>query len=435
MAKGGYRWSLNHPPPLIEDHSRAKHDVLRAYLINYLRILAQNPRSEGVRVTLVDGFAGGGQYRTPAGILVGGSPIILLEALQEARALVALDRQQRGIRTQYVIQAHVHLVEQHRGTCEFLKSTVAQAAAAHVPNTAVTIHHGDFNQKLPDILKDIRARQRRNCRSVFILDQYGWSQVNLRAVTQIFSELPSAEVFLTWMIDNLVNFLSKQTVDKLNPALKRAGLGDALTAEHLLTVKNAEPGADGDLTWRRVIQSLMTGQIRANSGATYCTPFYIVPRTSRRGYWLLHLARHLRANEEMKRIHWENNNLHHPGGPGFNMLGFIGSNGQLAFDNRFDEHAHHVTLEALREDIPKRIEKLNTPVRFGDLVHLTANETPARFAQLQEAVFALAQERSLLVQTQAGSARRTAHSLAADDMIELPSQLWLLPQTPHNSPQ
>src|SRR5690348_5701077 len=181
MAKGGYRWSLGDPPPPIEDHSRAKHDVLRAYLINYLRILAQNPRSEGVSVTLVDGFAGGGQYRTPAGTVVGGSPLILLDALQEARVLVAHDRQQRGIRTPYVIQAHVHLVEQHRGTFEFLESTVAQAPAAQALNTEVTLHHGDFNQTLPDILKDIRARQRRTCRSVFILDQYGWSQVNLES--------------------------------------------------------------------------------------------------------------------------------------------------------------------------------------------------------------------------------------------------------------
>lgn len=427
MAKGGYAWSLDGPPPLIEDHSRAKHDVLRAYLVNYLRILAQSPRSEGIRVTLIDGFAGGGQYRTPAGTIVGGSPIVLLEALREARALVACDRQQRGIRTPYVISARIHLVERHRGTCEFLRKTIAETPEAHGQNTEVTIHHGDFNQKLPEILKDIRARQRRACRSVFVLDQYGWSQVNLEAVSQIFSELPSAEVFLTWMIDNLINFLSEQMVDKLNPALKKAGLSDVLSADDLLAIKNSEFGGSEDLTWRRAIQSMMTGQIRASSGATYCTPFYIVPRTSRRGYWLLHLARHLRANEEMKRIHWENNNLQHPGGPGFNMLGFIGKNGQLAFDNRFDEHAHRITLDALREDIPKRIEKLETPIRFGDLVQLTANETPARLEQLQEVVFSLAEERTLLVRTQAGSKRRAAHSLAAEDVVELPTQMWLVP--------
>ena len=428
MAKGGYSWSLNGSLPVIEDHSLAKHEVLRAYLVNYLRILAQNPKSEGIRVTLVDGFAGGGQYQTPIGNIVNGSPLVLLDALDEARALVATDRQERGIRKPYVIDAHVHLVEKHPATHTFLQKVIADSPKAHAGSTVVHVHKGDFHKKLPDILKDIQARQKKNGRSVFILDQYGWSRVNLEAVKTIFSELPSAEVFLTWMIDSLVNFLSGEMVDKLNPALERAGFGGALTADKLLAIKNGNSGDEGELTWRRAIQSTMTRQICGISGATYCTPFYIVPRTSRRGYWLLHLAQHLRANEEMKRIHWENNNLHHPGGPGFNMLGFIGNNGQLAFDNRFDEHAGRVTLDALREDIPKRIEKLETPLRFGKLVQVTANETPARFQQLQEAIFALARERSLIVRTKAGSVRRNAHNLAVDDVIEIPGQLWLLPR-------
>ena len=426
MAKG-YSWSLNDKLPTIEDHSLAKHEVLRAYLLNYLRILAQNPNSEGVRVTLVDGFAGGGRYRTPAGSIVGGSPLILLGALQEARTLVTLDRQQRNIRKPYAIHAHVHLIEQNADTCAYLRKVISETPDAIASNTAVSIHQGDFNQKLPDILTDIQSRQKKNGRSVFILDQYGWSQVNLEAVKRIFSALPFAEVFLTWMVDNLINFLSEKMVDKLNPALQRAGLGRALTAEQLLAIKNGESGADGDITWRRAIQSIMTEQIRSISGATYCTPFYIVPRSSRRGYWLLHLAQHLRANEEMKRIHWENNNLHHPGGPGFNMLGFIGNSGQLAFDNRFDEHANRVTLEALQNDIPRRISELRTPILFGELLRLTANETPARLQQLQEAVFSLAQERELILRTKAGSMRRTAHTVAVDDTIELPTQLWLLP--------
>lgn len=427
MAKG-YTWSLTGKLPTIEDHSRAKHEVLRAYVVNYLRILAQNPNSEGVRVTLVDGFAGGGRYQTPVGDIVGGSPLILLDAINEARALVTRDRKERNIRKSYVIDAHIHLIEQDHETVAHLRKVIADAPNASTGNTVVRIHEGSFHQKLPEVLTDIRLRQKKNGRSVFILDQYGWSQVNLEAVKRIFSELPFAEVFLTWMIDSLVNFLSERMVDKLNPALVRAGLGGALTAEQLLAIKRDQSNGDGDLTWRRAIQSTMTEQIRTISGATYCTPFYIVPRASRRGYWLLHLAQHLRANEEMKRIHWENNNLQHPGGPGFNMLGFVGSNGQLAFDNRFDEHASQATLMALQHDIPRRISQMRTPILFGELVQLTANETPARLQQLQQAVFTLAKDRELIVRTRAGSPRRTAHSLAKDDVIELPTQLWLLPK-------
>ncbi|WP_197056623.1 three-Cys-motif partner protein TcmP, partial [Luteibacter mycovicinus] len=210
------------------------------------------------------------------------------------------------------------------------RKLIADSSLTNSLDTRVTIHGNDFHRALPGILKDIQDRQRRNGRSVFILDQYGWSQVNLDAVKQIFTELPYAEVFLTWMIDNLINFLSEQMIDKLNPALQRTGLGKAITAEQLLAIKQTGAGHDGDLAWRRAIQTLMTGQIRASSGAAFSTPFYIVPRNSRRGYWLLHLARHWRANEEMKRIHWGSNNLHHPGGAGFNMLGYLGNHGQLA---------------------------------------------------------------------------------------------------------
>ena len=43
MAKGGYSWSIGGPLPTIEDHSRAKHDVLRAYLRDGRESLQKQP--------------------------------------------------------------------------------------------------------------------------------------------------------------------------------------------------------------------------------------------------------------------------------------------------------------------------------------------------------------------------------------------------------
>ncbi len=427
MAKNGYVWTLNGPLPIIEDHSRAKHEVLRAYLVNYLRILAQSPQSRGVRVTLVDGFAGGGQYQTALGNIVGGSPLILLDALKEARALVALDREQRSFHGEYAIEAKVHLVESEPDTFEYLQRLLADQSGIHDAKTSVQLHRGTFEAALPSILADIRSRNQRSGRSVFIVDQYGWSQVRLSLIRTIFDQLPKAEVFLTWMIDSLINFVSDQTIDRINPALRKAGLGEHLTAERLLELKRDGQTPGADLTWRRAIQTLLAEEIRSTSTATYATPFYIIPRESRRGYWLLHLAQHLRANEEMKRIHWLNNNLHHPGGPGLNMLGYIGTGGQLTFDHRFDNAASSRTVEALCEDLPRRLSQQRTPTRFGDLVAATANETPAQRSQLQDAVFSLAQGRQLLLRTVSGSTRRGAHGLRDEDIVELPSQLWLIP--------
>jgi len=420
MAKGGYVWGRG-ALPLVEDHSRAKHDVLRAYLVNYLRILAQSPHSRGIEVALVDGFAGGGEYRTPNGVVVSGSPLVLLEAIREARALVPEDRKRRGFQGAYEIRVHVHLVETRRDAHEHLKKLIAERTDPKDATTIVHVHHGRFEQLLPTIIGDIHRRQRRTGRSVFILDQYGWSQVPLELVQRIFSELPRAEVFLTWMIDALINFLSEKMLDKLTPGLEKSGLSPYVTTEQLVAVKEDPANAT---VWRRVIQTLLTNEIRTIAGAAYSTPFYIVPATSHRGYWLLHLAQHLRANEEMKRIHWSNNNLQHPGGPGLNMLGYVGTGGQLAFDNRFDDSANLLTLQTLADDIPRRLRDANGPMRFGALVEGTANETPAKRAQMAAAVFGLSQRKQLRITTVAGSTRRGAEGLDDADVVEIPAQTW-----------
>ena len=46
-------------------------------------------------------------------------------------------------------------------------------------------------------------------RSIFLLDQTGFAQVELELVARIFRKLPAAEVILTFAADALVNFLEE----------------------------------------------------------------------------------------------------------------------------------------------------------------------------------------------------------------------------------
>src|SRR5438552_4194135 len=85
MTSDCHSWSIGKDPPLIRPHSLAKHRVLKSYLERYVAVLTSNPRSEQLRLTLIDGFAGGGIYldsrskeERP------GSPLIMLEAMQSA---------------------------------------------------------------------------------------------------------------------------------------------------------------------------------------------------------------------------------------------------------------------------------------------------------------------------------------------------------------
>lgn len=89
MSRKHYTFDPSGPLAKIQQHSIAKHGVLRAYIVEYVQTLAASPRQDELRLTLVDGFAGGGVYEheTTKAIVLG-SPFVLLEAVKEAQAVI-----------------------------------------------------------------------------------------------------------------------------------------------------------------------------------------------------------------------------------------------------------------------------------------------------------------------------------------------------------
>ena len=73
-----FKWHPDEPPPLIEEHSKAKLDVLRSYLHAYFDRLSVRLARDEFKLDLIDGFAGGGTFRDNTGI-VSGTPLIMLE--------------------------------------------------------------------------------------------------------------------------------------------------------------------------------------------------------------------------------------------------------------------------------------------------------------------------------------------------------------------
>src|SRR5882757_8814839 len=87
MNQETHSWRIGEDPPPIHPHSLVKHKVLRSYLERYVSVLTSNVRQEQLRLTLVDGFAGGGLYldsrskeERP------GSPLLMLDAMRTAQA-------------------------------------------------------------------------------------------------------------------------------------------------------------------------------------------------------------------------------------------------------------------------------------------------------------------------------------------------------------
>jgi three-Cys-motif partner protein len=61
-------------PPSLDPHSKVKHQLVTDYLRRYIAVLMANERMPSLKLTLVDGFAGGGLYTDGANLALG-SPL------------------------------------------------------------------------------------------------------------------------------------------------------------------------------------------------------------------------------------------------------------------------------------------------------------------------------------------------------------------------
>ena len=134
MARKPYQWPADGKPAIIQQHSVAKHDVLRTYLIDYIQTLVVSPQQEELRVTLVDGFAGGGIYiHDTTRQTVHGSPFVFLQSAEAAAE--ALNRgRQKPLR----LNIDYFFVELDKNACASLQRTLI--AQGYEPRIGRDIH-------------------------------------------------------------------------------------------------------------------------------------------------------------------------------------------------------------------------------------------------------------------------------------------------------
>jgi len=422
MSKNGYKWGVNKSPPVIEAHSLAKHDVVREYLSNYIQILCKRPVIENLNLTLVDGFSGGGKYthfKTDEIIL--GSPFLLLNTVQESEALVNLNRAEHGIRNTLSINANYYFVEKDPNNLKFLKNSLLETDHSNEIDKTIKLIGGTFDDNLNKIIeetKNMRLKQR----CIFILDQYGYSDVSFKKLRKIFSNLSNPEVILTFGTDSLINYICEHNYEQYKSKIENLGLSSELNIEELIDIKETNPA------WRYVIETQLVNAIKKLSGAKYFTPFFIVSKKSNRAYWLVHLSMHPRAQDEMTRLHWKfNNNFQHYGKPGLNMLGYDPSNDaslkdQFALDFMFDDNAKNLTHEALIKDIPKSLFGYNDGLPYSEFFSITCNETPADDKMYRDVLNSLLKSKEVSLIGENGEIRRSGYSLKNTDIISLPRQ-------------
>ena len=384
-------WVPGSPPPPIEDHSLAKLAVLRSYVSAYIDRLCRGSRREVFKLDLVDGFSGGGLF-LDGGVEVSGTPLIMLEEAQSAFTRLNATRV-KPLR----FDLKFHFVDIASDHIQYLRRVLSERDFLN-PEHNIKLYSQAFGQAVGPIISDIKRRQPRAGRALFLLDQKGFSQVEVDLVRRIFTELANAEVILTFAAETLLNHLAERP--ELYTAVRPIELSETDVRE-LLDLKQ---GAGG----RALAQRTLRNHLRHRTGATYDTPFFIRPGQSRRALWFVHLSRHPTARDVMVQCHWSNfNTFEHYGSGGLDMMGWDPLKSGLLPLFGFDQYDADLLHQQLLDTMPEELALLDfsTPLSVERFRTAVANRTAARFSDLDKALCALASAGEFDILTENGKLR------------------------------
>jgi three-Cys-motif partner protein len=422
-----YKWQVGTAPPPLDPHSEVKHDLLREYVRRYIETLLANPRAERLTWTLVDGFAGGGAYTGAKGQVVKGSPLLLIEGCRETEAAI------QSVRTKPVsLDTHYRFVEKDPGAVAYLNAELDVQGCRAALGDRLRVVQGTFEQHCDDIVSDIKARGRSE-RALFVLDQYGFTDVPIPLIRSIFERLDKPEVILTFGIDSLLTYLSDNPTSRAT--LQRLGLDRYVDWPNLSRMKEAG-------RFKELVQRQLSLGLLEQSGALFITLFFVRPLGSTPwDYWLVHLSRSYRARDVMMQVHWSlGNQFTHAMEPGLFQLGYAPAADSLASGQydlplgaayTFDQVLRDAARKELELVLPRQVYGQTEPIRFVDLAARVANQTAVTEDVLKEALGPGIECRELVVLGPNGERRTKGSSIRSQDLISpSPQRPLFLPVQP-----
>jgi three-Cys-motif partner protein len=414
-------WRWGEPPPVIEAHSLVKHRLFASYIRDYIKATTKIYGMERLSLTIIDGFAGGNVYRHwKTGKEVEGSPSVILAAIAEAESERA-----SGCSKDFFIDCHFVFIEKNPDAFHFLQETLATSEAYRRQQKRVTLLNGDFNSYCDLLISEILSRGKTG-RSIFILDQCGFTGVTFDQVKNVLSCLNKSEVLMTFATDFLLNYLRKD--EEKTHFIRKLGL-------HIPVDISEEPRSRAES--RRALQYFLHKKVReycTQGGETlldqvHYTPFFVRSDESNRDFWIIHLSKNYKARDVMVQQHWNlSNSSAHYGTSGYKMLGYEPGNDsklnrQLLLDGyMFDESARNSTVEALHDDLPTLLRKdFPGGTDLKSLYSAISNETPATVELVEKVLRSLLADRVIDVRDPSGRTKRIA-DVKLDDIIKADRQ-------------
>lgn len=402
----------------MRDHSDAKLRLIAQYLESYFPAILVNRAQTRQRITLVDGFCGGGKF-TRDGKYVKGTPFLFLEAVEKAERQANAGRAKK-----LVIDAEFHFVDSRKDHIDFLRNELTQSGYLAKIDHSIFLHNNEFEEIFPDICRRIEERTSRQVgRSIFLLDQLGYTDVTFETVRKIL-RFSAAECILTFAVGWLIDYLTD------NPQVLQRVAPIELSGEQIKEYLRVK----GEWGGRYTIQRLLLKHISQVTGASFQSPFFLRSQEARKDLWLLHLSKHLKARNVMVDSHWLiNNQSLHQGHGGLEMLGFDPNIDQSgAPDFWFGANDQAVMRGRLAEDLLRRVhdEHRDARVSYEGFVKSIANETPARLADIDSVTSLLVEEKELDLRNENDTTKRSSMPSRRDTIsVARQPKLWSFGKT------
>lgn len=183
-----------------DDHTRAKHRVLRAYLDAWLPVMGYQTQKMSAgrfgppRLLLVDGFAGPGRYKGGED----GSPLIMLKALLEHPYL----KQSEGVEFIYLF------IEHDKRRIEHLEGEIKDLALPS--NIKVDVQHGEFETTFGEIVDKIHGEDGKTLIPTFaFIDPFGYAATSMSLAGR-FLEFRRCEALIFLPLTYLVRFVGRE---------------------------------------------------------------------------------------------------------------------------------------------------------------------------------------------------------------------------------
>lgn len=375
-----------------------------------------------LRLSIIDGFCGGGCYQTEDEALTDGSPILMMRAVREARLLLNQDRRiPRNINVEY---SFVDILpDTTRHLQHWLNAKRDENAIDLVDFKQTEIVTNDFLQSLPYLIQKVQRRKMSE-HALFVLDQYSYKNIPLPEIANILRTLKGAEVVMTFNVDNLTTYLSDRAANR--KPLEKIGLDAYIPWADLKLLK-----ATQKQEWRQTLQRHLAHGIKCETGAKFMTLFFVKPHgLNSWGYWLIHLSNEYRAHAVMKSLHWEHaTEFGHELEPGIFVLGYNANKDADYTSQQTFEFAGAASKEAcingVREHFGQTIFQLDKPTRLADLFQSCVTNSTAAENHLMEAARQLHASKNIIIVSKNGTVRRNNKTYNLSDVIEPSKQIIL----------